>query len=128
MQKCLLETKCCLSDFTARFDVRGNILMASSASFLEVSRDLTGAPFVSLMHPEDAGKFERALEAALFLERKQSFVCRLLRRGTLPIWVDCHLVRLPGISPPEFTLIAFDVSHWREDENKISHLATHDPL
>lgn len=117
-----------MADFTVRLDLHGIIREVASASFLEVSWELVGMPFDSLIHPEDTVKFERAQEAALFLERKQSFVCRLLRRGTLPIWVDCHMVRLPGITPPEFILIAFDVSHWRDDESKISYLATHDPL
>lgn len=117
-----------MSDFTVRLDVHGMVRDVASASFLEASWELIGAPFTSLIHPDDAGKFERAQEAALFLEKKQSFVCRLLRRGTLPVWVDCHMIRLPVITPPEFILIAFDVSHWQDDGNRVSHLATHDPL
>lgn len=123
-----IEMNQCLSDFSVKLDLRGIITEAGPSAFLEGDRKLEGEPFTSLIHPEDAGKFERALESALFLERKQSFVCRLLRKGTLPIWVDCHMVRLPEISQPAFALIAFDVSHWREDESKISYLATHDPL
>ncbi len=121
------ETTHSISDFSVRLSLRGVILEAH-ASFLEYDDDLAGESFTGLIHPEDVGKFERAMESALFLERKQSFVCRLLRKGLLPIWMDCHMIRIPDTSPPEFALIAFDVSHWREDESRISYLATHDPL
>nr|HQT25746.1 diguanylate cyclase [Burkholderiales bacterium] len=123
----MIETTHSISDFSVRLSLRG-IISEASASFLEYDHDLAGDAFTSLIHPDDVGKFERAMESALFLERKQSFVCRLLRKGLLPIWMDCHMIRIPETSPPEFALIAFDVSHWREDESKISYLATHDPL
>lgn len=116
-----------LADFAVRLDSQGIILGVDSASFLDDSRTLVGETFSSLIHPEDVNRIEKAMESALFLEKKQSFVCRLLRKGA-PVWVDCHLAQLPDLSPPEFILIAFDVSHWQEDENRISHLATHDPL
>ncbi|MHB1100898.1 MAG: PAS domain-containing protein, partial [Burkholderiales bacterium] len=118
---------CSLADFAVRLDSQGIIRGVDSASFLDDSRTLVGEAFSSLIHPEDVTRIEKAMESALFLEKKQSFVCRLLRKGT-PVWVDCHLAQLPDLSPPEFILIAFDVSHWQEDENRISHLATHDPL
>ncbi len=123
-----IETHPGLADFAVRLNLRGIITVAGPPSFLDEERELEGESFSNLIHPGDVAKFERALESALFLERKQSFICRLLKKGAIPVWVDCHIMRLPDSAPPEFTLIAFDVSHWHEDESKISYLSTHDAL
>ena len=115
-----------LSDFSARLDLRGDIVGADGTDFLGITWPVENLPVSSLVHPDDVARFERAMEAALFLDRKQSFPCRMLKRGTVPVWMDCHLARIPAT--PEFAFIAFDVAHWHGEEERVSRLATHDPL
>ena len=115
-----------LADFAATLDLKG-IMSKVDASVLFEEGELSGKPFSSLIHPEDAEKLQQALESALFLDRKQSFLCRLFSHGE-SLWMDCHLALVPDSAPPEFAMLAFEVSHWLQDEENISHLATHDPL
>ncbi len=113
-----------LADLAVTLDLQGVIRSVDSASSFEAT---VGETFHSLIHPDDADKLTQALETALFLEQKQSFVCRFLRQED-PVWADCHLMLVSGSAPPEFALVAFDVSHWQQDDGNISHLATHDSL
>jgi diguanylate cyclase (GGDEF)-like protein len=115
---------CSLADLAVTLDLQGFIRSIDSASSFEVA---VGVPLVDLIHPDDADKLTQALETALFLDQKQSFVCRFFSRGD-PVWVDCHLMLSSGSAPPEFLLLAFDVSHWQQNDGSISHLATHDSL
>lgn len=118
----------CLTDFAVRIDAGGTIKQVSelSQSFLELSDSPVGEPVKSLIQPEDMVNFLEAKDSASRTGKKQSFVCRLLRQRALPVWMDCHIFRLQGHD--EYVFVAFDASHWKENEARFSHLTTHDPL
>lgn len=117
-----------LSDFAIRIDAEGTILKASELSqvFLDLSASLAGESINSLVQPEDMPGFLKAKDMASLIGGKQSFVCRLLRQRVLPVWTDCHIFRLP--ERDEYVFVAFDASHWKENEARLTHLSTHDPL
>ena len=117
-----------LTDFAVRIDAEGAILQASelSQAFLDSPAGLVGESITLFIQPEDIPSFMGAKEIASLIGEKQSFVCRLLRQRILPVWTDCHIFRLPERN--EYVLVAFDVSHWKENEAKLAHLSTHDPL
>ena len=118
----------CLTDFAVRIDAEGGILQASelSQAFLELSASPVGESVKFFIQPEDMSAFLQAQERVTLTEGKQSFVCRLLRQRVLPVWTDCHIFRLQGRD--EYIFVAFDASHWKENEAKLVHLSTHDAL
>ncbi len=118
----------CLTDFAVRIDADGIIQQAleSSQTFLELSASPVGEPVKFFIQPEDMAVFLEAKSLASLTGEKQSFVCRLLRQRVLPVWADCHILRLEGRD--EHFFAAFDASHWKENEAKLSHLSTHDQL
>ena len=118
----------CLTDFAVRINAEGMILQASelSQAFLDLSASPVGESVNLFIQPEDMAVFQEAQEVAALIGIKQSFVCRLLRQRALPVWMDCHIFRLQGRD--EYVLVAFDASHWKENEAKLAHSSTHDPL
>lgn len=118
----------CLTDFAVRIDADGVIqqVMESSLMFLELPASPVGEPVRFFIQPEDMAIFLEAMSQASLTGKKQSFVCRLLRQRVLPVWVDCHIMRLEGRD--EHFFAAFDASHWKENEARLSHLSTHDQL
>ena len=118
----------CLMDFAVRINAEGTILQASelSQTFLDLSASPVGEAVNLLIQPEDMAAFLKAKEMASLAGEKQSFVCRLLRQRVLPVWMDCHIFRLQGRD--EYVFVAFDASHWKENEAKLAHLSTHDSL
>lgn len=118
----------CLADFAVRIDAEGTILQASELSqgFLDLSGSPVGESVKLFIQPEDKAAFLEAREMAALVGEKRSFVCRLLRQRVLPVWTDCHLFRLQG--QDEYVFVAFDASHWKENEARLAHLSTHDPL
>ena len=118
----------CLTDFAVRIDAEGTILQASelSQAFLDLSASPLGESIKSFIQPEDLDFFIQAKEKVSLVGEKYSFVGRLLRQRVLPVWVDCHIFRLQGRD--EYIFIAFDASHWKENEARLSHHATHDLL
>ena len=118
----------CLTDFAVRIDANGTIKQTSelSQAFLELPDSPVGESVKFFIQPEDMGNFLNAKDLASRTEEKQSFVCRLLRQRVLPVWVDCHIFRLQGRD--EYIFVAFDASHWKENEAKLFRLSTHDPL
>lgn len=117
-----------LTDFAVRIDAEGMILQASelSQAFLDLSASPVGESVRFFIQPEDMAAFQDAKERASLIPEKQSFVCRLLRQRVLPVWTDCHLYRFQGRD--EYVFVAFDASHWKENEAKLAHLSTHDSL
>ena len=118
----------CLTDFAVRIDAGDVILQASefSHAFLELPASPVGDPVKFFIQPEDLATFLEAKKMASLVGEKQSFVCRLLRQRVLPVWTDCHIFRLQGRD--EYVFAAFNASHWKENETKLVHLSTHDPL
>ena len=117
-----------LADFAVRINTNGMILQASESSqaFIDLSVSPAGEAINFLIHPEDLPILIKAKELASLSGKKQSLVCRLLRQRVIPVWVDCHILRLHG--QDEFAFIAFDATHWKENEAKLAHLTTHDSL
>ena len=118
----------CLTDFAVRIDADGVIQQAleSSQIFLELPSSPVGEPVKFFIQPEDMAVFLEAKNLASLTGVKQSFVCRLLRQRVLPVWADCHILCLEG--QDEHFFAAFDASHWKENEARLSHLSTHDHL
>jgi len=117
----------CLSDFAVRIDSHGTILEASKSSseFLQLPTALEQESIQLFIQPEDMHQLTAAMETARESGCKQSIMGRLLQQRVLPIWVDCHIMpRQNG----DFLLIAFDATHWKENEARLVHLSTHDPL
>ena len=118
----------CLTDFAVRIDANGIIRQAleSSQGFLDLPASPVGESVKFFIQPEDMAAFMEAINQASLTGKRQSFVCRLLRQRVLPVWVDCHVLRLEGQG--EHFFVAFDASHWKENEARLSHLSTHDHL
>ena len=118
----------CLTDFAVRIDAEDIILQTSelSQAFLDLSASPVGESITFFIQPEDLATFLEAKEKASLIGEKQSFICHLLRQRVLPVWMDCHIFRLQGRD--EYVLVAFDASHWKENEAKLTHYATHDLL
>ncbi len=117
-----------LTDFAVRIDADDVIRHAleSSQVFLELPANPIGESVKFLIQPEDMETFLKAKNQASLTGEKQTFVCRLLRQHVLPVWVDCHIFPLEDQN--EHFLVAFDASHWKENEAKLFHLSTHDHL
>ena len=117
-----------LTDFTVRIDADSIIRQASAPSqeFLELATSPVGEALRFFIQPEDMSIFTAAKDKAALAGEKQSFVCRLLRQRVLPVWVDCHILRLEGRD--EYVFVAYDASHWKENEARLAHLSTHDAL
>lgn len=117
-----------LTDFAVRINAEGTILQASELShaFLDLSATPIGEAVKLFIQPEDMAAFLEAQEMAALIGEKRSFVCRLLRQRALPVWTDCHIFRLQGRD--EYVFVAFDASHWKENEARLTHLSTHDSL
>jgi diguanylate cyclase (GGDEF)-like protein len=117
-----------LADFIVRIDAAGKILHASEPAleFLDLPASPVGETIDLLIHPEDIAEFLSTKDAASLSDGKQSFVCRFMRQRVLPVWMDCHIIRLQGTDV--YVLVAFDASHWKENEAKLSHQSTHDAL
>lgn len=117
-----------LTDFAVRINADDAILQVSelSQTFLDLSASPVGESVKFFIQPEDMAAFLKAKEMTTLNGEKQSFVCRLLRQRVLPVWTDCHIFRLQGRD--EYVFVAFDASHWKENEAKLAHLSTHDSL
>ncbi|MCX7185184.1 MAG: bifunctional diguanylate cyclase/phosphodiesterase [Nitrosospira sp.] len=117
-----------LTDFTVRIDA-GSVIRQASAppqEFLELTASPVGEAVRFFIQPEDMSVFTAAKERALHTGEKQSFVSRLLRQRVLPVWMDCHILYLEGRN--EYVFVAYDASHWKENETRLTHLSTHDAL
>lgn len=121
------ELLSCVSDFAVSIDVDGIIQQASQMSqdFLSLPLNLSQEPISRLIQPEDMSLFSAAKLLADQKNQKQTFICRLLRQRVLPVWMECHIVPLPEGG---YTFAAFDASHWKENEARLTHLVTHDVL
>ncbi len=117
----------CLSDFSVCINAEGIIQQASKSSqvFLQLPRELLHESIKLFIQPEDMVLFTEACEKAMNSGGKQSLVCRLLRQRVLPVWVDCHILSL---SEEQYLVAAFDATHWKDNENKLTYLSTHDVL
>ena len=116
-----------ISDFLVCIDPQGKIKRASPTShtFLQVSKELLQEPIERFIQPEDLVLLTEARKSAKKSGEKQVFVCRLLRQSVLPVWVNCYLFYLPDDS---FLIAAFDAMHWKENEDRLIYLSTHDAL
>lgn len=116
-----------ISDFAVRIDAQGVILQASSPSqiFLQLPAELLQESIELFIQPEDMGLFAEAREKARLSGEKQAFVCRLLRQRVLPVWVNCYMLMLPK---DEYLIAAYDATHWKDNENRLVYLSTHDVL
>jgi diguanylate cyclase (GGDEF)-like protein len=117
----------CISDFAACVNAQGIIEQASKPSqvFLQLPRELSQQPIELFVQPEDMVLFAEAREKAKQSGAKQAFICRLLRQRVLPVWVDCYLYSLPR---DKYLIAAFDATHWKDNENRLVYLSTHDAL
>lgn len=116
-----------ISDFAVRIDAQGVILQASplSQTFLQLPTELLQESIELIIQPEDMGLFAEAREKARLSGEKQAFVCRLLRQRVLPVWVNCYMLMLPK---DEYLIAAYDATHWKDNENRLVYLSTHDVL
>lgn len=116
-----------ISDFAVRIDAQGVILQASplSQTFLQLPTELLQESIELIIQPEDMGLFAEAREKARRSGEKQAFVCRLLRQRVLPVWVNCYMLMLPK---DEYLIAAYDATHWKDNENRLVYLSTHDVL
>ena len=117
----------CISDFAVCVNAQGIIELASKPSqvFLQLPRELSQQPIELFVQPEDMALFAEAREKAKQSGAKQAFICRLLRQRVLPVWVDCYLYSLPQ---DKYLIAAFDATHWKDNENRLVYLSTHDAL
>ncbi|QOJ22669.1 MAG: GGDEF domain-containing protein [Gammaproteobacteria bacterium] len=117
----------CISDFAACINAQGIIQQASkpSQAFLQLSKELPQEPIASFIQPEDMMLFAEAKEKAKQSGSKQAFICRFLRQRVLPVWVDCYVYPLPE---DRYLVVAFDATHWKDNENRLVYLSTHDGL
>lgn len=117
----------CISDFAVRINAHGVIQQASASSqaFLQLPEELLRESIEFFIQFEDRVLFTEVWEKAKCSGEKQTFVCRLLRQRVLPVWVDCYVLQL---SEDEYLIAAFDATHWKDTENQLVHLSTHDTL
>lgn len=117
----------CISDFAVCINAQGIIEQASKPSqvFLQLPGELPQQPIGLFIQPEDRALFAEACEKARQGGAKQAFICRLLRQRVLPVWVDCYLYSLPQ---DKYLVVAFDATHWKDNENRLVYLSTHDAL
>lgn len=97
----------------------------SSTSFLQLPTSVLQESIQLYIQPEDMQQLVTAQEMAIKTENKQFITCRLLRQKVVPVWVDCHILPLKDES---YLLVAFNATHWKENEAKLAHLSTHDAL
>lgn len=116
-----------ISDFVVCIDPQGIIQRTSTSSqtFLQVSTGLLKESIERFVQPEDLVLLTEARKNAKESGEKQVFVCRLLRQRVLPVWVNCYLFYL---SDDSFLVAAFDAMHWKENEDRLIYLSTHDEL
>ena len=116
-----------LGDFVVCIDRHGLIQYASEASkhFLHLPNELLQESINLFIHPEDRASLTTAQESAQKNNNKQSITCRLLRQNALPVWIDCHII--PQREGKNL-LIAFDATHWKNNEAQLVQLSTHDTL
>jgi diguanylate cyclase (GGDEF)-like protein len=116
-----------ISDFAVQIDAQGVIQQASlsSQTFLQLPTELLQESIGLFIQPEDMGLFAEAREKSRQSGEKQAFVCRLLRQRVLPVWVNCYMLMLPG---DEYLIAAYDATHWKDNENRLVYLSTHDVL
>lgn len=116
-----------ISDFAARIDAQGVIQQASQSSqtFLQLPTELLQESIELFIQPEDMALFAEAREKAKQSGEKQAFVCRMLRQRVLPIWVNCYMLMLPK---DEYLIAAYDATYWKDNENRLVYLSTHDVL
>ena len=117
----------CLSNFAVCINAQGIIQQASKPSqpFLQLPTELLQESIGLFIQPEDMSLFTEAREKARSSGEKQTFICRLLRQRVLPVWVDCYILPLPE---DKYLIAAFDATHWKDNENRLIHLSTHDVL
>jgi len=108
-------------------NAQGIIQQASKPSqpFLQLPTELLQESIGLFIQPEDMSLFTEAREKARSSGEKQTFICRLLRQRVLPVWVDCYILPLPE---DKYLIAAFDATHWKDNENRLIHLSTHDVL
>lgn len=59
----------------------------------------------------------------------QEFMARMLKRDGDSVWVNCRLFPLPQRGEnTELLFAAWDISHFKQTEEKLNHAALHDPL
>ncbi|HQV89116.1 MAG TPA: bifunctional diguanylate cyclase/phosphodiesterase [Nitrosomonas sp.] len=116
-----------LSDFAVGINAYGIIQQASESSqkFLQLTTGLVHESIELIIQSEDIDLFKEAQEKAKNSREKQRFVLRLLRQKVLPVWVDCHILPL---QEDGYLVAAFDANHWKDNENRLVYLSTHDPL
>lgn len=117
----------CLSDFAVRVNAHRIIQQASQTSqrFLQLPKELLQESIELLIQPEDMALFIEMQEKVKASGEKQTLTCRLLRQRVLPVWVDCHILPLPE---DEYLIVAFNATHWKDNENRLIHLSTYDVL
>ena len=117
----------CISDFAVCMNAQGIIELASkpSQAFLQLPTELLQESIELFIQPEDMALFVEAREKAKLSGEKQTFICRLLRQRVLPVWVDCYIRSLPE---DKYLIVAFDATHWKDNENRLVYLSTHDAL
>lgn len=117
----------CISDFAVCINAHGVIEQASkpSQAFLQLPAELLQESIELFIQPEDMALFAEAREKAKQSGEKQTFICRLLRQRVLPVWVDCYMHALPQ---DKYLVVAFDATHWKDNENRLVYLSTHDAL
>lgn len=92
--------------------------------------ELNGQSFVQLIHPSDQAAFETALKKALTASAHPLTVgCRF--RHKLGSWTHCEVTitnMLHQASPQAMVLNIRDVTDRKEMEERMAHLAAHDPV
>ncbi len=116
-----------LSDFAVRINAEGIIQQVSESSqtFLQLPTELLHESIELFIQPEDMVLLIAAQKAVIDSAERYTFTCRLLRQRVLPIWMDCHILPM---EEGDYLLVAFDATHWKDNEARLVHLSTHDSL
>jgi diguanylate cyclase (GGDEF)-like protein len=117
-------------DFLARVDTHGKFTYVSepALAFIGYHRAyLETIALTDLVSGQDAVTLKACLEAAQTTGTVQKCTLHLVKSLTYPRLVELRVAPAEEY-PGEFAVGAFDVSHWIEKEQQLTHEMLHDPL
>jgi diguanylate cyclase (GGDEF)-like protein len=117
-------------DFVARVNAQGQFTYVSehALTFIGYHREyLQTIALADLVTGQEVIELNRCLDQVRQTGVMQKCTLHLVKSLTYPRLVELRIAPAEG-HPGEFAVVAFDVSHWIEQQQKLTHEMHHDPL